>query len=711
MIGRGGWWLVCVFLLCGAEAHAAPESWLWFGASTEGTEAGGRFGAEVDCSGVALYSGSRSIVAVGAPNVMGGKGRVYLYDPLQVSTPLQVLDPVVSSAAKRFGAAIQFIDDINGDGVEDLLIGAPGEGGPDTGGVYAHTSTVTSNSVHYTPCGGVEGPVGFGQKIQGLRALGEATSSNVVIANPRSGRIDSFLVSAQESGLCQFTATSDFSEARSISSQFGASLTQRASPASGRVNAAEIVVAAPAEGAAGVIYERSAAEISPLALPLTPITIAERPGSVVSGHHTSTSYVVGVPRLDGARGSAMVYGADAAGGVPHCVISNPAGELSGIFGSNVQHLGDSFLAFFAAAQEVVVVRSAESATGGALSLVGVMEDGCVAPLPVNNCQLDPLQEQGTALSGGPRCQVYLNGRLQRMLLSGSPGWSGGRGRVDIAFDEGVLDIPLSCPDDELAPPVATPTPSPQGTATESPPATGTTTPTTVVTGSPSLIETESPTPTPSATATLSSTLAPFISATPTSTHTSSATATRSAEAATPVVGQDGAIGAGPSLTPTAVPQVVTPIVVAPGLGGLPAPVVVVTEGEVRVQMPVVKPQLSVEEQAKVIRQLQRKRGLSRNKAAQLLSDPDNLVVTYILRVTEIPASRRFSFIQSAHAQDVGRRANKTRQIRSRFNTVTLRNLRPGAILKASYVVEVSLKKPRSVLGATQPSAERTFQAL
>jgi hypothetical protein len=160
------------------------------------------------------------------------------------------------------------------------------------------------------------------------------------------------------------------------------------------------------------------------------------------------------------------------------------------------------------------------------------------------------------------------------------------------------------------------------------------------------------------------------------------------------------------------PQVTTdkPIVVGPGTTGLPAPAVIIAGDSVEVRMPDVSPQLSTAQRAKAIRDLQKKRRLSKNRAAEILDDPDNLVVTYIVYYLEVATSRRFALIQNAYADGPGQRASKVRQIRGRRNNVTLRNVRPGASYRVYYTIEISLKKPRSVIGVSKPSAASTFTA-
>jgi hypothetical protein len=654
--------LLVTALLASMPAQAEPETRLRFDSSMQGFESGGRFGAEVACSRPGTVTDHDSVVAVAAPQAAAGEGRVYLFDPVQPAAVLQVLSPTAEQTAARFGSAIQFIDDINADLIDDLIIGAPGALTNSEGAVYLFTSVISEIGLRYSSCGMAQGPQGFGQELQAVRASGGSSAANVVIANPRLVRIDGFAVSAQSNGSCQFIPTSDFSETLSAGSGWGSSLSQVGSGSTGAL--ARILVAAPGIAELGMIYQRIGLQSDPQELVISQNTFPEHSGLVVSGQVGASTYVIGSPRSNLGRGSVAVYGLDAVNTQPQCVLNNPQEDYSAQFGSNLKHLGGSFIGMFSSAAEVVALRSAEGSTGGALGFVSINALGCAGLIPANNCLADPEQEQGVALAGGSECQASFNGKLQRFLVSGSPGWSGQRGRVDIAFEDGILDTTHSC----LTLGGLTPTPTISvGEA-----------------GAPdriSGITTVTPTPTP--------TVKGETTFQPTATATISASATSDL----------GDVGGH------------QPIVVSPGSGGLPTPVVIVRPGEVEVELPQVRPQLSTQQQTAMIKKLQKNRRISKNRAKQLMDDSDNLVITYVIRYWEVSSPRGFAFIQSAHAEDGSGRARKVKQIRTRLNTVTLRNLRPGAVFGLSYSVEISTKRPKSRLGVTQASDVVTFSTM
>lgn len=126
-------------------------------------------------------------------------------------------------------------------------------------------------------------------------------------------------------------------------------------------------------------------------------------------------------------------------------------------------------------------------------------------------------------------------------------------------------------------------------------------------------------------------------------------------------------------------------------------------------MPVVRVEVPPAQRVRMIRSLKQRRGMSHSRASELVNDTDNLVVTYIVRYEEVAAARRFAFIQSAYAQDADRRGAKVRQLRTRHRVVTLRNVRPGALYRLSYSVEISTRIPRRVVGTTQTSAPVTVR--
>lgn len=770
-------------------AEASPQTILAFDQFVIGSEPGGRFGAKVACSSYDVDRALDSVVVVGAPSAATDEGRVYVYNPLSPGAPKQIIEPPAGSATRKFGVAIEFIDDINGDELDDLLIGASGDELMPAGQVFAFTSAYLDGGIRYTSCGAVSGPIGFGDTLQAVRDPSEELLSSAVVGNPRLGRIDGVSITVEEDGTCLFSLNGEFSGTRGEASQLGSSLAQVGAFRLDGTRSPALLVAAPMEGQSGVVYQLEAG--MSVASTEKPGAFVEsyRTGSVVSARRDSGMYVIGSPRDDGSRGSVALYGWPEHPDLPYCRISNPVDERSGNFGSSVYMLGGAFRGVAPNTDEVVAFRRAEDETGGELALVGLSAEGCSVPLSVNNCQRDSRQEQGSALAGGMDCGVFRNGRVQSLLISGSPGWQGNRGRIDIAFEDQLRSSPSACVDgdgdlvamtDPQVPiddgivgisPTATAivpdTPTLLPSVTVSPTATGTLeplTPTPVPTALVTVEETAIPTAGPvgsvpiEVSITPSATPSPTISATPTSISadtptsmptltatsistafssgsSSSSSSNSSSSSSASLPNQSEPSFATPAYQETISPVTTTqdteeaesidginqnspgpelardqPIVVGPGTTGLPAPTIIITGDTVNVQMPNVSPQLTKKQRTKATSELQRKRGISKNRAAQILGNPDNLVVTYIVHYIEVASGRRFAFIQHAYAQGPGRRKAKLRQIRTRQNGITLRNLRPGSSYRTYYTLEVSTKKPRHVLGVTRPSATTTFTA-
>jgi hypothetical protein len=92
--------------------------------------------------GCALRSSGRPALVVGAPMAAGGLGAVYVFFPGEgLDDDARPAVEIVGDAADaRFGAAVACADD-DGDGVDELYVGAPGENAPDgtaeAGALYA----------------------------------------------------------------------------------------------------------------------------------------------------------------------------------------------------------------------------------------------------------------------------------------------------------------------------------------------------------------------------------------------------------------------------------------------------------------------------------------------------------------------------------------------------------------------------------------------
>ncbi|NXT82050.1 ITAE protein, partial [Zapornia atra] len=95
----------------------------------QGEQVGSYFGSEL-CPLDVNYDGVTDLLLVGAPfyHIQGEEGRVYVYR-LETETGLFTmkghLDVQVTSPFARFGFTVASIGDINGDGYEDVAVGAP----------------------------------------------------------------------------------------------------------------------------------------------------------------------------------------------------------------------------------------------------------------------------------------------------------------------------------------------------------------------------------------------------------------------------------------------------------------------------------------------------------------------------------------------------------------------------------------------------------
>jgi hypothetical protein len=126
---------------------------------------GGLFGAAVSCAGDINGDGYDDI-AVGAENYNNNTGRVYLYygGPSPDNEPDLIFDGV--AANNWFGTAIGGAGDVNHDGFDDLLIGSSGFGNY-TGRTYLYLGSVNPDTVADAVYTGQNTGDQFGESVAG----------------------------------------------------------------------------------------------------------------------------------------------------------------------------------------------------------------------------------------------------------------------------------------------------------------------------------------------------------------------------------------------------------------------------------------------------------------------------------------------------------------------------------------------------------------
>lgn len=716
--------LLVAFMAFTHSLEATPRTWMSPHVSVRGTIAAGRLGEEVACSAPVLGQRRRSVIAIAAPYQNRGRGAVHLYDPASISAPFQIVVPPVNEASSGFGSALEFIDDVNGDQIDDLIVAAPGASSQTGGVLYAFISTLEGESLRYVQCGSLGGASGFGERIQSIRVAGGASDVHFVVGVPAESRITGYRLAVENQDNCSITEGNSFLVSGDAATRFGDSLGQVKGSLSDGAYPARVVASAPQVSTSG---EVSVLEAVGGALSTASLIAGEsqQPSQGVSGasvgaRYNSELFVVGNPNEASGRGQVAVYVASELAAGPRCTQSKPLSESSSAFGRVVSHLGESFAALVGTGRIAVAATQSEQATGGAVGLFGVDQSVCSNIVEINNCESDPFQEQGSAVVGGGECQTEHGGVIRHLLVVGAPGWSDGQGRVDLYLEGSEGATPVECQAALIEGAVPTATPGVGDVASVQP-----TTEPDIAPAVPIVIVSPAGSPDYSATGLPSDpvAIAPSVSPTETSpveiTPSQSPTATpTSRQTVTGDTSDEPPLRYSPTPTGVKTPDVGgtsehiqggAPIQVFPGASGLPTPEVEQRADQVVVKMPVVQPVLSAASKKRAVTTLVKKRRVSKRLAHTMVADPANLAVTYIVSYVQVPSQARFTFIQSAHADDgQKKRSTKIRRIRSRSNQITLARLQPGATYRVSYQIEISLKKQRLVLGVTEASAPSTF---
>jgi hypothetical protein len=171
------------------------QVFLYEGISVLRTFTGGanndEFGTSVALLGD-LNGDSKSEVAIGAPGVDGGgtnRGAVYIYDGA-TGTELFLINHDVDNA--QFGQSIANAGDVDGNGLNDLVIGAPNDSsnGADAGRVLVYKSSFSSGEVGFTnywELGGEAAGDHLGTSVAKAGLVNADAYSDVIVGAPDYG--------------------------------------------------------------------------------------------------------------------------------------------------------------------------------------------------------------------------------------------------------------------------------------------------------------------------------------------------------------------------------------------------------------------------------------------------------------------------------------------------------------------------------------------
>lgn len=150
---------------------------LWSASGTGWEEFGQSIAALDDVDGDDIAD-----LAVGAPGALGGYGRVYLLSGFDGST-LQTWE--AGSRYGRFGQDLATLDDIDGDGLQDLLIGAPTAWFDDRQrGVVTLRSSASGEELYFV--GGQDAGEYFGEVLAAIGDVDLDGASDFAVAAPKS---------------------------------------------------------------------------------------------------------------------------------------------------------------------------------------------------------------------------------------------------------------------------------------------------------------------------------------------------------------------------------------------------------------------------------------------------------------------------------------------------------------------------------------------
>ena len=715
--------------LCLREACAAPETYYPTAFSITGTVASpGRFGASIACS-AALPGGHAlsgiSFIAIGAPStqvgIHGQAGTVYVYDPDDPTTPLQTIPPPGPAADKRFGSAVAFVPDANGDSIDELIIGEPNQNtAPETGAVYVYLSN--GSGTPYTYLGYLSPTVpaaSFGATLLGLRATG---GGNFVVGAPEAATVVSGVISCI--GSCGVSEGTDYLSGGAGFSRYGAAMCEVPDISA----EGHILVGASGESVTrGAVYDVSQDSI--VSSVSAGVSINDRFGFGVAGHY---QWPMGQYVAYSAPGQnrVSVFTMDPPTG--YCNATVPMLFIPTTANAALVHLANTFFGTFGgpgvSGDAVIASYRDETDTGGSIGIFWVSGlTGCSAVHQINNCLFDSSQQQGHTLVGGRDC-LGNRSSPKAMLISGSPGWSGNKGRVDAYFSGDHYGSAQGC---ATPTPTSTPTNTPTSTPTNSPTSTPTNTPTNTATNTPTVTPTDTPTNTPTSTPSHTPTNSPTArptntpTSTPTATPTSTDTPTETPTATptntytptgtptvTPTATPTDSPADIPTITPTHTPTIAEgggdgPIFIQPGQPNLPAPKVIdLKGGNAKVTAPKLSPHPKFIAMVKKLFLRLFKKKLSDSQAHNVLTK--SAYYEYSIRRANTAAAVASKSTEAGLVGALSGRKSKITKIRSRLNNITVSRLAPGQTYAMSYRQVYNVKRLKRTF-ATKQSQSAIFR--
>lgn len=469
-----------ISLLSPEVAIATPQTIARPALSVFGQSERSRFAESLGCSSNTTATGSRSIIAVGAPRdafTVGGAhvGRVFIVDPLASPDAIvQRLESPSPVTGGEFGKAVTFIDDINGDDVQDLVVSQPSAS---AGSLFVFVSTPSDSggAPSYTACGSYTGRSFLGDTLASVPQ--SLASETVVIAgSPRSPSpaTDSFSISFS-GGTCQVAQSAEFSAVGMTNSHFGAALALIPRNKGSITPSIELAVGVPQVGGpenmAGqlrIIGRLSPPIASPTpsaiptntpGTPTSPMAVAkglgsptspfifgaetDLAGSSIAGAIDTSVFGFGSPEFDSGRGKISL--ANTAGGLI-CTVTKAESENSFGLGSSLTLLGSTFEERVLPQARTFATFRSEPGTGGSVGLFGInpTTKECSSTLvQLNNCRSDSEQEQGRAIAGGSSCTITQGSETRSLIVVGSPG-ADKKGVLDIYVDKDFLASPAVC---------------------------------------------------------------------------------------------------------------------------------------------------------------------------------------------------------------------------------------------------------------------------